>query len=71
VTDDPDPVNNVERGELLDELRQLNHALKRLQVQPLVKTRTARLLPVDNLRTVVKSTADQLSTVTRQIGGLL
>ena len=55
---------------LLYELRQLNAALKRLHVEPLVKNKTARLLPVDNLRTVVKATADHLATTNRQLGGI-
>lgn len=56
--------------QLLEDLAALNRSLRRLGVQPLVEIDAAEVMPVENLRQVVAATADQISTVTRQLRGI-
>jgi hypothetical protein len=58
------------RLELTHRLELLNAALARLGVDPLVSVGESLALPVDDLRGVVKSTADRVEAVGRALRGI-
>jgi hypothetical protein len=68
--DGPEPGTGPGFEQLLEDLDALNRSLRRMGVRPLVELDAAEVLPVENLRQVVAATADQITTVSRQLRGI-
>jgi hypothetical protein len=54
---------------LLTELKQINRALRRLNIDPYIDPEAAEILPLNNLKTIVAACTDHLSTVHHQLRG--
>jgi hypothetical protein len=53
----------------LADLKKINRALRRMNVDPYIEPDAAEALPLRNLKTIVAACADHLSTVHHQLGG--
>lgn len=65
----PPPKPEIQRQQLLADLKKINRALRRMNVDPYIEPDAAEALPLRNLKTIVAACADHLSTVHHQLGG--